>query len=269
MRTLVEVIARDKNNNLKKDIKSVFKKDGVDVTVSKTTYDVVLVGTVEEVYTGVESNWHGPRTAIKLAGETTIDPVYNIPVVEDPVYVNFDSSDGQFPNTRAEDAERMNIKAGATVIIRGQKEVTVYEDGTEYVGYSGWKVQYPSSNPIELRKHNLWVCPCVAVQKRDALTVYLNLWDKSNGAYRVKVKALPKEGNYEDIADKFAKRPNSKGELKNPQAILVVDANDYKLEYKNGKAISGEIRFSAYEILSKENSETAEAVTEEVTEVTA
>lgn len=270
MKTLISKVSYDKNKQLKENVvKKYTDKEGVEKTITSTTEDVVIMGVVDTVYTDIENPWGEARTSIKLAGDTNIDPVYNIPIQEDPVYVNFDSSSGQYPSTKAEDTKKLNIKEGSYVLIKAKKESQTNEEGQTYVNYSGVRVQYAgSAKPVELRAHSIFVIPGTSVLKKDHILVYVKGWDRtSKSEYTCKVKAYPADGNFsEELQAAFAKSLNAKGEMKNPQAVFVVPADDYKLTYKNGKPVDGEMKFTSYELIPKASGAVPEAVgTEEAT----
>lgn len=258
MKKLFNAIAFDKNKNLKENVEKTFKnKENQEVTVHSTTEDFVIMGAVDTVYTDIQNPWGDARTCIKLAGETTMDPVYNIPVQEDAIYVNFDSSSGQYPNNRAEEAAKLKIKVGSVVLIKGKRDTQVNSDGEAFTTYTGTRVQYAgSAKPIEMRSHDIWLIPGTSVLKNDHILVYVKGWDAaSKSEYTVKVKAYPSDGVFSDeLKAAFEKQPNVNGEMKNPQAVFVVPSSEYKLVYKNGKPVDGEMKFKEYEIIPKTTS---------------
>lgn len=157
--------------NRKKNTKnqSYTNRSGEQVSQVVTTSDVIVAGRLKEVYTSAKA------LTYKFEGEE--DPDLGVPI-EGPV-VGFYDNQLQANKTRA---ENMKASAGATILVKAQKQIV---DGEGTVKYFGSKAIYPGGKPIEY-KDSLNGIGCYALlgyvvpNTETSLSMCINDWDKQN-----------------------------------------------------------------------------------------
>lgn len=267
MKILFETIREVKGERRENLPVSYVKKDGTPVNAVQTETEFIGVGEFEAYYDGDVNSAGLPVVTLKLAESTSVDPLYGVPVTEPAAYVRFENSEfegREIPN--ADKALRLLEKAkdGSRLIIRGVKqEQTNTETGEAFTRYTGYEVTYVSSaSKMALKAANATVYFGSAVVKADNITLFVgNNWDKkAQQNYSFQLKCTPKDGTLSDeTKDEFAKTANYEGKMKWQKGAFLFNNDDLKLDYKNGRVVNSEAKYSDYAVIARKEAAEASA----------
>lgn len=175
MKTIFEEIKVNKNGRLENVPINYEKSDGTTVNAKQTTYNVVIAGRFEKKIAKTKKNGEKVIT-IKLASESYVDPIYGIPVTEDPVYIDF-SNNARYSNTDADKAEKFPESVGSWILIKGTRIDEVNDETGEIRSmYYGNQIKFPSNLPFHF-KDNCYIISGTAIPKNEGISIPIKGWN--------------------------------------------------------------------------------------------